>query len=322
MALATKQGATIANPRSRTTRRQWKRYSNRLFYLFVSPWILGFLALTVIPFIYAFVMSFSNFDGISIWRWIGFQNYVELLSDPLTYYSLGRTLLFMIITVPISIAGGLGLALLVNRQFKGISIFRTIFYLPSVVPIVASAVIWRSVFARDTGALNALIERLGGPTITWLIDPTAFYALILMTLWGIGGGMIISLAGLQGIPQELQEAATVDGAGHWQVFHSVTLPLLSPILFFQVVMGMIASLQTLIQPLLLSDTGNTATNGSVPHGNYLYMVHVYEQFFYSQRFGYGSALLWMLFAIILLITILVFRSSAFWVYYEVDKESD
>ncbi|GCE31310.1 ABC transporter [Dictyobacter alpinus] len=321
MALATKQDAIIPGAQSRKARKGWKRYSNRLFYLFVAPWVLGFLLLTVIPFVYAFVMSFSNFDGIAIWRWVGFQNYVELLSDPLTYYSLSRTLLFMVITVPVSIIGGLGLAVLVNRQFKGIGIFRTIFYLPSVVPIVAAAIIWRSVFARDTGALNALLEHVGGPTITWLIDPTAFYALILMTLWGIGGGMIISLAGLQGIPQELTEAATVDGAGSWQAFSTVTLPLLSPIIFFQIVMGVIASLQTLIQPLLLADTGNTAANGSIPHSNYLYMVHVYEQFFYSQRFGYGSALLWILFAVILLFTLLVFRSSTFWVYYEVDKET-
>ncbi len=300
--------------------RRWARYSDRTFYLFISPWLLGFIALTIIPFIYALLVSFTNFDGISVWRWIGLRNYNEIFHDPETLASLRQTIFYLLATVPLGILGGLGLALLLDRKLHGIGIFRTLFYLPSVVPVVAAAIIWRSVFARDTGILNALIEHFGGPTITWLIDPTAFWALVIMVLWGMGGGMIISLAGLQGIPTELKEAAAVDGATGWQILRSVTLPLLTPVLFFQVVMGIIASLQTLIQPLLLAETGGVAHGGVIPRVNHFYMVQVYEKFFFDQRFGYGSALLWVLFAVILLMTLLIFRSSLFWVYYEVDRE--
>lgn len=319
MALVTQQersGGSRSLPRTRT----WKRYSSRTFYLFISPWLLGFVGLTVAPFVYAFLMSFSSYDGISIWRWVGLKNYLDILHDPDALYSMGRTVLYMVITVPLSIGIGLGLALLLNRQMRGIGIFRTIFYLPAVVPIVASAIIWRAVFDRDTGVLNAIVEFLKGPSITWLLDPTAFYAMIIMVLWGVGGSMIISLAGLQGIPNELKEASRVDGANGWQTFRSVTLPLLSPILFFEVVLGVIGSLQTLIQPLLLVESSTVSQSYLIPRGNYLYMVHVYEQFLYYQRFGYGSALLWVLFVFILLITLLVFRTSLFWVYYEVDRQ--
>lgn len=319
MARASISSVAAAHTRNVSQTRQWRRYKKRTFFFFVSPWILGFLLLTVAPFGFALLVSFSSFDGISTWRWVGLQNYIEILHDSDTLYTLGRTFLYAGITIPLSIAGGLGLALLVNRTFPGISIFRSAFYLPSVVPIVAAAIVWRSVFARDTGLLNALVERLGGPTITWLVDPYAFWAVVIMILWGLGGGMIVSLAGLQGIPGELKEAARIDGASSWHVLRRITLPLLSPVLFFQVIMGCIGAMQVLMQPLLLA-SGNLNQIGYVPRGNYFYMVHTYEQFFYFQRFGYGSALLWVLFAVILLVTLLVFRSGLAWVYYEVERD--
>jgi multiple sugar transport system permease protein len=302
-------------------RGRWSRYSSRTFYLFVSPWVLGFIFLTIFPLAYALMISFTNFDGISqSWKWVGLANYIELLRASDTWFSLGRTLLYMVITIPLSIAGGLGLAVLLNRHLRAVGLFRSIFYLPSIVPIVATALMWKLIFDRDVGALNAVIELLGGQAVTWLIDPTVFYALIIMVLWGLGGGMIISLAGLQGIPQELSEAAIVDGASSWQVFRSVTLPLLSPVLFFQLITAVIYSLQTFIQPLLLAESNGINASVSVPPSNFFYMVNVYQQFLYNQRFGYGSALLWVLFILILAFTLLVFRSSAFWVYYEVENE--
>ncbi|GHO89933.1 carbohydrate ABC transporter permease [Dictyobacter formicarum] len=303
-----------------THRKRWSRYSNRTFYLFISPWVLGFLALTVIPLVYALVVSFTNFDGISThWRFIGLANYAELLSTADTWYSLSRTLLYAVITVPLSVAGGLGLAILLNQRIKAVGLLRTIFYLPSIVPVVASAIMWKLILDRDAGALNAILEPFGFPVLTWLVDPYVFYALIILVLWGLGGGMVISLAGLQGVPSELREAARVDGANAWQAFRHVTLPLLSPVLFFQVVTGMIASLQTFVQPLLLSQNNGAASANAVPRSNYLYMVNVYQQFFYDNRFGFGSAMLWVLFLIVLAITLLVFRTSTFWVYYEVDR---
>lgn len=308
--------------RAQTTgaaRRTWSRYPARTAYLFIAPWLLGFLLLTLLPLVYAFFVSFTSANGITPrWHWIGLDNYIELFSDPDTWWSLSRTLLYMVITVPLGILGSLGLALLLNIRMRAIGIFRSLFYLPAVVPVVAAAVIWKVMFDRDAGVINALIESLGGPAITWLVDPTAFTALVVMVLWGLGSGMVIFLAGLQGIPAELREAAAVDGANSWQSFRSVTLPLLSPVIFFQIVTGVIAALQTLVQPMLLAVSQGTISAAGVPRSNYLYMVNVYQQIFGNERLGYGSALLWVLFAVILLITLLVFRSSTMWVYYQVD----
>jgi multiple sugar transport system permease protein len=172
-------------------------------------------------------------------------------------------------------------------------------------------------FDRDAGAINAVFEALGGKAITWLVDPSIFFALIIMTLWGIGGGMIIFLAALQGIPTELLESARMDGAQGLRAFRHITLPLLTPVVLFQLILGVIASLQTLVQPLLLTQGAYGAYTPSSVH---FFMVDVYEQFFTYGRFGYGSALLWVLFFAVLALTLLVLRTSAFWVYYEVDQE--
>ena len=308
----------------RPLRRSWSRYSNRGFYLFIAPWLVGFLVLTLFPLIYALIMSFTSFDGISRWHWVGLGNYSDLLHDPDTLYSISRTLLYIVIAVPLSIAGGLGLSLLLNMRLRFVGVFRTIFYLPTVVPIVAAALTWRLIFARDTGPLNALLAFAHIRTVDWLGDPLAFVALLVLVLWGMGSNMVLSLAGLQGIPAELKEAAIVDGANAWQTFRNITFPMLSPILFFQVITGVIASLQVLVQPLLLATTGSGQDSSGLsemPHSNYLYMIHVYAQFFQNQRFGYGSALLWVLFLLVLLITIGIFRTSAFWVFYEVDQDA-
>lgn len=306
--------------------RPWSRYSNRTFYLFVSPWIVGFIGLTVIPLLYAFAVSLTNFNGISgRWRFIGFSNYQELWSDPAVASSLAQTLIYMVVVVPVTVVGGLGLALLLNWRWRGIVVFRTIFYLPSVVPIVASAIVFKLLFDRNAGLANAIITRLDGNAISWLLDPYAFSVLILLVLWGVGGGMVIFLAGLQGIPQDLLDAASVDGAGAARRFWSISVPLLTPVIFFEVVTGGIAALQTLVQPLLL--TAGTALGGGAGlspqptiQGTYLYMVNVYEEFFVNLRYGYGSALLWLLFVVILAITLVVVRTGALWVFYDVSVD--
>jgi multiple sugar transport system permease protein len=326
MATVAESSRSIHHTRRQGQPRQaWKRYSTGTFYLFVAPWVIGFLALTVIPLGYALLVSFTNFDGISPhWHWIGLANYVELLQTPDTWYSLWRTLLFMIISVPLSVAGGLGLALLLHERARAVGVLRTIFYVPSIVPVVASALMWKLIFDRDVGALNAILERFNIPIVTWLLDPTVFYALIIMVLWGLGGGMVISLAGLQGIPVELQEAATIDGANSWRVFKDITLPLLSPVLFFQVITGVIGSLQTFVQPMLLSESyvviGVGGQPGAVPRSNFFYMINVFQQMLNFSRFGYGAAMLWFFFVIILAITLLLFRSSRLLVYYMVKHD--
>jgi len=301
--------------------RSWSRYSDRTFYLFVSPWVAGFLLLTAVPLGYAFAMSLTNFDGSSPrWRWIGMANYVELFGDADAWAAMLRTLAFAAIVVPASVAGALGLAVLLNRRLKALGLWRTIFFLPSVVPVVAMAIMWKLVFNRDSGLLNAVLAVAGLESITWLVDPMAFYALVVVSLWGLGGGMVITLAALQGVPPELEEAAVVDGANRWRVFQHVTVPMISPVLFFQVVTGVIASFQIIVQPLLLAETNSISGVGQVPRGTHLYMVQVYEEFFQSNRFGYGSAMLWVFFLVILAITLLVQRSSRLWVYYEVDND--
>ncbi len=301
--------------------RSWSRYSSRSFYLFVSPWVVGFLLLTAVPLGYAFAMSLTNFDGSSPrWRWVGAANYAELLRDADAWAALLRTLGFAAIVVPLSVAGALGLAVLLNRRLRALGLWRTIFFLPSVVPVVAMAIMWKLVFNRDAGLINTVLEVAGIRSITWLVDPMAFYALVTVSLWGLGGGMVITLAALQGVPPELEEAAVVDGASRWRVFQHVTVPMISPVLFFQVVTGVIASFQIIVQPLLLAETNSIAGVGQVPRGTHLYMVQVYEEFFQSSRFGYGSAMLWVFFLVILAITVLVQRSSRLWVYYEVDND--
>lgn len=301
--------------------RSWSRYSDRTFYLFVSPWVVGFLLLTAVPLGYAFVMSLTNFDGSSPrWRWVGMANYTELFRDADAWAAMLRTIGFAAIVVPLSVAGALGLAVLLNRRLKAVGLWRTIFFLPSVVPVVAMAITWKLVFNRDAGLLNGILAVAGIESITWLVDPMAFYALVVVSLWGLGGGMVITLAALQGVPPELEEAAVVDGAGRWRVFQHVTVPMISPVLFFQVVTGVIASFQIIVQPLLLAETNSISAVGQVPRGTHLYMVQVYEEFFQSSRFGYGSAMLWVFFLVILAITVLVQRSSRLWVYYEVDND--
>ena len=253
--------------RVRQRRRRWSRYSTRTFYLFVSPWLLGFLLLTAVPLAYALAMSFTNFDGLtSRWRWVGLRNYGELLDDSDALASLVRTLAYTAIAVPLSVAGGLALAVLLNRRLKTIGLFRTIFFLPSVVPVVAMAIMWKLIFNKDAGILNAMTEWVGVDPVAWLVDPYAFYALIILTLWGLGGGMVIMLAALQGVPAEMEEAAIVDGANRWHVFRHVTVPMISPVIFFQVVTGIITALQMIMQPLLLArPTGSGRRQGAAEH---------------------------------------------------------
>lgn len=303
--------------------RKWTRYPKRTFYAFVAPWAVGFVLLTAAPMVYGFLVSLTNFDGSSPkFKWVGLDNYVELFSDGDAWAALLRTLLFTALVVPLTVGGSLGLAVIINRRLRAVGLWRTVFFLPSVVPVVAMAIMWKLVFNKDSGILNAILGTVGIQSIGWLVDPTVLYSLIILMLWGLGGGMIIMLAALQGVPIELEEAATVDGAGRWTVFRHVTIPMISPMLFFQLVTGVIAALQVFIQPLLLTNSAGISTIGGVPESTTLYMVQVYQEFFLSNRFGYGSAMLWVFFLIILGLTLILLRSSKSWVYYEVDTEAE
>ncbi|WP_460072628.1 carbohydrate ABC transporter permease [Streptomyces sp. YKOK-I1] len=307
-------GGRAGRPHSLRTRRV------AAFYLFTTPWVLGFLTLTAFPLGYALWLSFTNSDGLSPHpRFVGLDNYREILTDQQTLDSLARTGLFALLTVPLTIAAGLLLAVLVNQPIRARGLFRTLLYLPAVMPPVGAGLTFKLIFDRDSGAANGLLDLLGVNGVSWLTDPNARWVLIVLTTWGVGNIMIISLAGLQDIPREVHEAARIDGAGAWQSFTRITVPLLSPVLFFQVVTGIIAALQS-FAPLFISLDASPQGMASVPQHNYLFMIHVLTEYFADGRYGYASALLWVLFALIMLLTFLVFRLSRGVVFYSVEPE--
>jgi ABC-type sugar transport system permease subunit len=296
--------------------KKWRQYGT--FYAFVSPWLIIFIVLGLFPLLYGLYLSFTNFTGFNMnqLKFVGLSNYKTVFQDSESMHALGRTLLVTAINVPISLAIGLFLAVLLNLKIKGLSWWRTAFYIPSVVPVVSTVLMWKFIFSGD-GLLNTLFDKLHLQPVNWLGYEHATTALIVMLLWGAGGSLLINLAGLKGIPADLYEAAEIDGANPVRKFFTVTLPLMTHILFFNLIMGIIGSLQIYIQPILLS--GKSLLDAPI-QPNYLYLVHAFQQIFAFQRFGYGLALMWVLFIAILLLTVLVFYSSRFWVYYETDQE--
>jgi multiple sugar transport system permease protein len=285
----------------------------------ISPWFLIFLALSLFPLLYGLYLSFTNYYGFNMHnlKTVGWHNYHLVFSDSDAMYALGRTLYYTLINVPLSTAIALGLALLLNQNIRGIGIYRTIFYLPSLVPVISTILMWKMMFSGNGGILNTIIGFFGFGEVNWLGYNHATTSLIVMGLWAAGGGILINLAALKGIPKDLYEASAIDGAGPLQNFRRITLPLITPILFFNILMGIIASLQVYLQPILLNATELLARP---IQPNYLYVVHAFQQIFASQRFAYGMALLWVLFIVILALTVVVFYTSKFWVYYETEQE--
>lgn len=304
---------------------QRARRQARTFYLFISPWLLGFVFLSVIPLVVGLGLSFTNYDGLNFadLKIVGLRNYQRAFTDTETQYSLQRTILWTLFNVPLWLVLSLGLALLMNQRIKARGLFRTIFYLPSAVPVVATVWIWRAFLDKNYGLLNGVLGLIQpGTAFPWLTD-YALQSLTVISLWtGLGTGMVIFLAGLQGIPTELEEAARIDGANSWQVLRHVTLPLMTPVLFFQLVLALISSLQTFVIPQLLATAVSSGVGMSSlpPRGVYLFVIHTFQQIFVYNRFGYGIALLWLLFVLIIALTFVVFRTQRYWVYYETGME--
>ena len=297
------------NERTKMGRRA--RREERYFYLFISPWLIGFLVFSLGPIIASAFFSFCNYDVIQTPRWIGLANYKDMVADRLFWQSLKVTAVYSVGSVALGMAASLAIALLLNRNIHGMAWFRTIFYLPSVISGVAVSLLWMWIFNPDFGILNYLlwaIFRIHGPA--WIYsEQWVLPSLILMSLWAIGGGIVIYLASLQGIPTELYEAAEIDGAGAWSKMIKITLPMMTPVLFFQLIMGIIGSFQVFTQAYVMTDGG--------PHyGSLFYALHLYRNAFHYFKMGYASALAWILFLVLLGLTVLVFRSAALWVYYE------
>jgi multiple sugar transport system permease protein len=279
-------------------------------YLFIAPPVLGFLIWVAGPMLFSAWLSLTEWDLLSPPEFVGLSNYQAMFQDPLFWKSLRVTAYFTLVSVPLFQALAFAVALLMNVKVRGILLFRTIYYLPSIVPVVANALLWAWVFNSDFGLLNAALRAIGVPKVLWLQDPSwAMPALITMSLWGIGGAMLIYLAGLQGVPQQLYEAAEIDGANYWHRFRHITIPMMSPVIFFNLLLGLIGALQTFTQ-------GYIITNGGPQNSTLFYALYLYRRAFTDFKMGYAAALAWVLFAIVLVLSVLVFRYLGRQVYYE------
>jgi multiple sugar transport system permease protein len=284
-------------------------------YLFILPWLIGYLLFRLGPLLASLYLSFTNYSGSGSPKWIGLENYRYMLTeDPRFLDSLRSTLSYVAGYLPASLVLGLAIALLMNQKVRGILVFRGIYYLPAVTTGVAVALLWQFVFHKQYGVLNAILSPFGIPQIGWLVDPNVvMYAFIIMALWGVGSTMIVYLAGLQAIPTELYEAATIDGANGGQKFWSVTLPLLTPVLFFNLVTGMIAAFQ-------IFENAYIMTNGGPNYATYFFGLNIYFTAFQSLRFGYSSTIAYILFVLIAALTLFVMTTSRRWVYYAAERE--
>lgn len=279
-------------------------------YLFISPWLIGFVLWVAGPMLAAVALSLMQWDLFSPPRWIGLANFRRLFQDNLVGISLWNTAYYTFLNVPLRLLIALGTALLLNQQLRFQSVFRTAFYLPAVMPAVANAILWLWIYNPDFGLANQLLEFLGLPRLRWLWDPsTSKPAFILMGLWEVGNAMVIFLAGLQSIPPTLYEAADIDGASWWHRFRYVTLPMLSPVILFNMIIGIIGSFQIFTAAYLL-------TNGGPQHSTLFTVLYLYRLGFEQFAMGYASALAWLLFMIILVFSLAQLRLSQAWVYYE------
>lgn len=281
------------------------------FYLFASPALLGFLVLTLGPMITSAVYSFGDYRLNAPLRFVGLDNYRRMFADPLVGHALLVTAYYTFLGVPIRLFMQLFIAMLLNRPIRGINLFRSALYLPSIISGVALALVWMWLLNPAFGLVNYLLWvlfRIQGPG--WLMDPDwVIPGLVIMSFWQIGPGIVINLAGLQGIPQELYEAGEIDGATGWRRFTHITLPLMSSVVFFNLVMGLVHNFQVFTQAYVM-------TQGGPSNASLFYMLYLYRNAFEYFKMGYASALAWFLFFIILALTSVVFRSSPFWVYYE------
>ncbi|WP_434642309.1 sugar ABC transporter permease [Thermoanaerobacterium thermosaccharolyticum] len=283
--------------------------NKRVGLLYILPWLIGLLVFTIYPFVSSLILSFTDYNIIYAPKFIGIQNYVNLFHDNTFWTSFIATVEYVVITVPLKLIFSLFIALLLNFKLRGINFYRTAYYIPSILGgNIAIAVMWRFLFAND-GLVNQFLRILGIHPIGWFSTGVgAVIAISTLRIWEFGSTMVIFLAGLKDIPQELYEAAAVDGAGKVRTFFKVTIPLLTPIIFFNLVMQIIQSFQEFNGPYMI-------TNGGPLNKTYLLSMMIYDNSFKYFNMGYGSAISWFLFVIILVFTLFVFRSSKYWVFY-------
>ncbi len=281
-------------------------------YLFILPWMIGFVIFTAGPMLGSLYISFTRWEIVTPSVWVGLDQYQRLFADDRFYLSLWNTAFYVFLGVPLHLALALLAALAMNMNLKGIRIYRTLYYVPSLTPAVANSILWLWIFHPQWGLANAFLQWFGLEGLYWLQDPKlAKPSFIIMSFWTIGGQMVILLAGLKGIPQQLYEAAAIDGANTWHRFWNVTLPMLTPALFFNLIIAIIGAFQVFTQAYIM-------TEGGPNYATLFYLLYLYRMAFENFRMGYASAMAWVLFVIILFFTLIQFRLSDRWVFYEGD----
>lgn len=287
---------------------QWRDLRDGLLY--TSPFLLGVLFLWVGPMLYSLYLMTQDWNLITDPKFVGLRNFERALQDPLVTKSLGNTAYYTFIGVPLQLLVAFGLALMLNESVKGLSLYRTIYYLPSITPAVAFAVVWIQILNPEFGVLNNILGYVGIGPIKWLFDPAwSKPAFILMSLWLTGFQMIIFLAGLQGVPRELKDAAAIDGANTWGRFWNVTVPIISPVIFFNLIIGIIGSFQVFTSAFIM-------TRGGPQDSTLFFVLYIYRNAFEYFRMGYAATLAWLLFLIIMIFTAIQFFFANRWVYYE------
>jgi multiple sugar transport system permease protein len=304
---ASPQRQRPAGPRRLSGQRRLER---RWGLLMALPAILGFVIFTAGPMVASLWLSFTDWQVGGAPSFVGTGNYRALADDELFWKSLSATTYYTLGAVPLSLIVAFAVAMLLNQRVRGLPVWRTIFYLPTLVPAIANVVLWIWIFNPDFGLLNSLLRQGGLPTGMWIYDEsTAVPSLIIMSTWGFGNTMVIFLAGLQGVPQHLYEAVSVDGGGPWHRFRHVTLPMMTPTIFYNLVVGVIGTFQVFNQAYVMTEGGpNNAT--------LFYVYYLFRKAFRESEMGYASALAWALFMIIMVATFLLFRNARRWVYYE------
>ncbi len=299
-----------SSAKSRMSKREWREAVEG--YLFISPWFFGFLVFTAGPMLASLALSFTKWGLVDQPVYIGFDNYVKMAKDPLIWHSLGVTIRYTLLTVPLQIVLALFIALILIRPFRGVYTFRGIFYLPNILGGVVTALLWMWVFNPDYGIANYLLSLVGIKGPLWLNDPDwALPAIVIMSVWNLGAAIVLFIAGLQSIPRHLYEAAELDGAGGFAQFRYVTLPMLSSTLLFILITTMIASFQVFDIAFVAS-----AGAGGPLRSTLVYLLYFYQNGFKYFNMGYASAMIWLFMVIILVLTLLIFRSSNMWVFYE------
>lgn len=299
--------------RSKSTalvKKRKRNYDNRGL-LFIAPWLLGFLALQLYPMISSLYYSFTDYSMGTDINWVGIKNYIDIFTrDPYFSQSVKVTLIYVVVAVPLKLAFALFIAVILNQKLKGINFFRAAFYIPSILAgSISIAILWKALFIKD-GFINHLLGNVGIDPVSWYGTPgMALFTICILTMWQFGSSMILFLAGLQQIPYNLTEAAQIDGAGKVRIFFRITLPMLTPTIFFNVIMQTINAFQEYTSAAII-------THGGPVYGTYLYGLKLYEEAFSNWRMGYACALSWILFIVILVFTVIMFMTSKKWVYYE------